>query len=37
MSQNTQCVCSSLYPPNEPYLGRFAAIQEFMNLDFSMD
>lgn len=26
--------CTSLYPPNEPYLSRFAEISELMTLDF---
>ncbi len=30
-------MCSSLYPPNEPYLARFAGISELMNLDFTVD
>jgi len=28
--------CSSLYPPNEAYLTRFATLQEFMSYDFSL-
>ncbi|WP_055076690.1 FkbM family methyltransferase [Pseudanabaena sp. 'Roaring Creek'] len=28
-------MCSSLYPPNEPYLKRFAGLPELVNLDFS--
>jgi len=28
-------MCSSLYPPNEPYLARFAGLPELVNLDFS--
>ncbi|WP_199292381.1 FkbM family methyltransferase [Coleofasciculus sp. FACHB-712] len=30
-------MCSSLDPPNEPYLARFAGISELMNLDFTVD
>lgn len=30
-------MCSSLYPPNEPYLARFAGLSELMNLDFSFE
>jgi FkbM family methyltransferase len=30
-------MCSSLYPPNEKYLARFAGIPELMNLDFTVD
>lgn len=29
--------CSSLYPPNEPYLERFASLPEFANLDFTVE
>mgnify|MGYP005839681235 CR=1 FL=1 len=29
-------MCSSLYPPNEPYLERFVAIADLMNLDFTV-
>jgi FkbM family methyltransferase len=28
-------MCSSLYPPNEAYLSRFAGLPELVNLDFS--
>jgi FkbM family methyltransferase len=31
----TSPMCSSLYPPNEPYLSRFAGLPELVNLDFS--
>jgi FkbM family methyltransferase len=27
-------MCSSLYPPNEPYLARFQGLPELVNLDF---
>ncbi|WP_051023565.1 FkbM family methyltransferase [Synechococcus sp. PCC 7502] len=30
-------MCSSLYPPNEPYISRFEELPEFMNLDFEVD
>jgi FkbM family methyltransferase len=30
-------MCSSLYPPNEPYLKRLAGLSELVNLDFSFD
>ncbi len=30
-------MCSSLYPPNEPYLERMAGLPELMNLDFSFE
>lgn len=30
-------MCSSLYPPNEPYLARFAGLPELVNLDFTVD
>lgn len=30
-------MCSSLYPPNEPYLARFAGLPELVNLDFTID
>ena len=30
-------MCSSLYPPNEPYLKRFAGLPELVNLDFSFE
>lgn len=30
-------MCSSLYPPNESYLARFAGLPELVNLDFSVD
>jgi FkbM family methyltransferase len=30
-------MCSSLYPPNEPYLARFAGLPELVNLDFSFE
>jgi len=30
-------MCSSLYPPNEPYLARLAGLSELMNLDFSFE
>ncbi len=29
-------MCSSLYPPNEPYLARFAGLSEVVNLDFTI-
>lgn len=29
--------CSSLYPPNEPYLKRFQGLPELVNLDFSIE
>jgi FkbM family methyltransferase len=29
-------MCSSLYPPNEPYLERFSGLSELVNLDFYM-
>jgi FkbM family methyltransferase len=29
--------CSSLYPPNESYLNRFAAFNEHLKLDFTVD
>jgi FkbM family methyltransferase len=30
-------MCSSLYPPNEPFLARFPIIPELMNLDFTIE
>jgi FkbM family methyltransferase len=30
-------MCSSLYPPNESFLARFAMIPELMNLDFTVE
>ncbi|MBD1937496.1 FkbM family methyltransferase [Microcoleus sp. FACHB-68] len=30
-------MCSSLYPPNEPYLARFSEVAEFMNLNFTVE
>jgi FkbM family methyltransferase len=30
-------MCSSLYPPNEPYLSRFQGLPELVNLDFTID
>ncbi len=30
-------VCSSLYPPNEPYLARFQRLPELVNLDFTIE
>ncbi|BAZ16562.1 methyltransferase FkbM family protein [Calothrix sp. NIES-4071] len=30
-------MCSSLYPPNEPYLKRFQGLSELVNLDFSLE
>jgi FkbM family methyltransferase len=30
-------MCSSLYPPNEPYLGRFAGLLDLVSLDFSIE
>jgi FkbM family methyltransferase len=30
-------MCSSLYPPNEPYLARMAGLPELVNLDFSFE
>ncbi|MBW4599567.1 MAG: FkbM family methyltransferase [Calothrix sp. FI2-JRJ7] len=30
-------MCSSLYPPNEPYLKRFQGLSELVNLDFTLD
>lgn len=30
-------MCSSLYPPNEPYLARFAGLSELMNSDFNVE
>ncbi|ELS33691.1 MULTISPECIES: FkbM family methyltransferase [Pseudanabaena] len=30
-------MCSSLYPPNEPYLARLAELPELVNLDFSFE
>ncbi len=30
-------MCSSLYPPNEPYLKRFQGLPELVNLDFSVE
>ncbi|AFY80053.1 FkbM family methyltransferase [Oscillatoria acuminata] len=30
-------MCSSLYPPNEPYLDRFAGLSELVNLDFTLE
>lgn len=30
-------MCSSLYPPNEPYLERLADLPELVNLDFSFE
>lgn len=29
-------MCSSLYPPNEEYLARFAGLSELVNLDFTI-
>jgi FkbM family methyltransferase len=29
-------MCSSLYPPNEPYLARFNGLPELVNLDFTI-
>ncbi|BDA66135.1 methyltransferase FkbM family [Calothrix sp. PCC 7716] len=29
-------MCSSLYPPNEPYLKRFQGLSELVNLDFTL-
>jgi FkbM family methyltransferase len=30
-------MCTSLYPPNEPLLERFAGLSELMNLDFEIE
>jgi len=30
-------MCSSLYPPNEPYLARFAGLPELVSLDFTIE
>ena len=30
-------MCSSLYPPNESYLSRFAGLSELVNLDFTVE
>ncbi|MBD2462313.1 FkbM family methyltransferase [Oscillatoria sp. FACHB-1407] len=30
-------MCSSLYPPNEPYLSRFSGLPELVNLDFTVE
>jgi len=30
-------MCSSLYPPNEPYLARFVGLPSLINLDFSFE
>lgn len=30
-------MCSSLYPPNESFLARYAELSEYMNLDFTME
>lgn len=30
-------MCSSLYPPNQAYLSRFAGLQEMMSPDFTID
>ncbi|MGL4623001.1 MAG: FkbM family methyltransferase [Chroococcidiopsis sp.] len=30
-------MCSSLYPPNEPYLKRFAQLPELVKLDFTVE
>ena len=30
-------MCSSLYPPNEPYLARFGGLPELVNLDFTLE
>jgi len=30
-------MCSSLYPPNEPFLSRFAGLSEVSNLDFALE
>jgi hypothetical protein len=30
-------MCSSLYPPNEPYLARFQGLPQLVNLDFSIE
>ncbi|HEY9624056.1 MAG TPA: FkbM family methyltransferase [Crinalium sp.] len=30
-------MCSSLYPPNEAYLARFAGLPELVNLDFTLE
>jgi FkbM family methyltransferase len=30
-------MCSSLYPPNEPYLARFNGLPELVNLDFTIE
>lgn len=32
-----QPMCSSLYPPNEPFLKRFAGLSELMDLDFTVE
>ncbi|MGQ4647754.1 FkbM family methyltransferase [Lyngbya aestuarii] len=29
-------MCSSLYPPNEPYLARFVGLAKLVNLDFTL-
>jgi FkbM family methyltransferase len=29
-------MCTSLYPPNEPFLARFAGLPELVNLDFEL-
>ena len=30
-------MCSSLYPPNEPFLARFSGLPELVNLDFTVE
>jgi FkbM family methyltransferase len=30
-------MCTSLYPPNEPYLARFANLPDLVNLDFEIE
>jgi FkbM family methyltransferase len=30
-------MCTSLYPPNEPFLARFAGLPELVNLDFEIE
>ncbi len=30
-------MCTSLYPPNEPYLARFNGLSELMDLDFTIE
>jgi FkbM family methyltransferase len=30
-------MCSSLYPPNEPYIARFAGLPELLSLDFTVE